>query len=138
MSFVLDASVTLSWLFEDEQTAYTESILDYLYNSSAVVPTIWPLEIGNSMVVGERRGRVSIARGEQFLRQLGDLPISVESVDLNRLFSSLLNIAREHQLSVYDASYLELALRDGIPLASKDTRLCRGAQALGVPLVVEV
>jgi predicted nucleic acid-binding protein len=135
LNFVVDASVTLTWCFEDEVLAYSESVLDLFLESSALVPSIWPLEIVNALVAGERRGRLTEAQTARFVQLLGELPIDVEALDLSTAFGPVLATARAHGLSSYDASYLELAARRGLPLASLDDRLVRAAVAAGVPLV---
>ena len=135
MDFVVDASVTLTWCFEDEVRPYSENVLDLFLGSSALVPSIWPLEIVNALVVGERRGRLTEAQTARFVQLLGELPIDVEELDLATAFGPVLATARAHGLSSYDAAYLELAARRGLPLASLDDRLVRAASAAGVRMV---
>lgn len=135
MDFVVDASVTLTWCFEDEVRPYSENVLDLFLGSSALVPSIWPLEIANALVVGERRGRLTEAQAARFVQLLGELPIDVEELDLDTALGPILATARAHGLSSYDAAYLELAARQGLPLASLDDGLIRAAAAAGVRLV---
>jgi predicted nucleic acid-binding protein len=133
--FVLDTSVTVAWCFEDETTPYTESVLDALVKGEALVPCLWPLEVSNVLVNAERRKRLTRAKVTRFLQLLGDLPITVDTEGLARVFTDILSVAREHDLSAYDAAYLELALRQGLPLATLDTGLHRAARQAGVQLL---
>jgi predicted nucleic acid-binding protein len=130
--FVLDASVTLAWCFEDEASPYAEAVLEKLAPGAAVVPSIWPLEVANALLVAERRKRLTRAKVTRFLQVLRSLPIVVDSEGGARALDTVLDLARAHGLSVYDAGYLELALRDGLPLATLDERLKRAARQAGV------
>lgn len=134
MPFVLDASVTLSWAFQDEHdpvAAKAEEVLSRP-GESALVPVLWCYEVRNALVVAERRGRTSPDRTGLFLNGLSNLPIQIEpGPDL----SALLDLARSHRLSVYDAAYLSLAIREGLPLATLDQPLVGAATALRVPLL---
>ncbi len=134
--FVLDASLTLAWGFADEATPSTEDVLDRLGGDGALVPAIWPAEVANGLIIGERRGRVSQAQIAHFVDVLTHLPISVNTEGgLALVFGPVLSLAREQGVSVYDASYLDLALRRGLPLATLDSRLRAAATRLAVPLV---
>jgi predicted nucleic acid-binding protein len=133
-TFVLDGSVTLAWGFEDEDDEYAEAILDRMPELQAHVPGLWHLEVANALVVGERRRRTTPADTAQFLAILGAFPITVDDETVARAWSDTLHLARAHNLSTYDAAYLELALRRGLPLASLDDRLKAAAVAVGVPL----
>lgn len=137
-AFVLDGSVTLTWFFEDETDAYAESVENALARAKAFVPMIWWLEVGNAVVVGERRGRTSEAKATAFLSLLKRLPIMADSETIVRAWRESLSLARAHELSVYDASYLEVALRRGLPLATLDDKLKKAAAAVGVPAYVPV
>jgi len=130
--FVLDASVALSWGFEDETTPYTEAVLGALAEGEAVVPAVWPLEVGNGILMAERRGRLSHADAVQFLTLLRQLPIRVEPEPPERMLGEILALAREQGLSTYDASYLDLAMRLGLPLATQDDQLREAAERCGV------
>lgn len=131
---VLDCSVTMAWVFREEFTPFTERILDEVTASRAIVPSLWPLEVGNVLLQAERRGGVSEADSSRFLALLGGLPIDVD--DLRRLdwLHDVVPLARETGLTVYDASYLELAARFGVPLATLDRRLAAAAARVGVAL----
>lgn len=133
MSFVLDASCALAWCFEDEQSPVSERALDLLGSEPALVPSLWPHEIANVLVVAERRGRVSEAVASRFADLLGRLPITVDPDPADVL--RLADVARRRELSAYDAAYLALAGRHGLPLATLDDRLAEAARASGVELL---
>jgi len=134
--FVLDASMTLAWCFEDEGTPFTESVYDQLRSgSNCLVPAVWPSEVANGLRQAERRGRITPERANDFLSMLLAQPISVMDPSPERTFQAVLNLARDQQLTVYDAMYLDLALREGLPLASLDEPLCVAADHVGVALI---
>ena len=133
--FVLDCSVTMAWCFDDEATPYTDGVRDGLADKQAVVPSIWPLEAANATIMGERRGRLDGARSSRFLVLLQALPIVVDDETSSRAFSDIVHLARTYQLSAYDAAYLELAIRRGLPLACLDGKLKAAATAAGVVLI---
>ena len=135
MAFVVDASVTMSWCFEDEATPYTESVLERLRESRAEAPAIWPLEVANILLLGERRGRIPRPKTESFVRVLQELRIAVEDGLPATVLGPVLQIGREYGLTSYDASYLELAMRRGLPLATLDRRMIGAAEQSGVALV---
>ncbi len=130
--FVVDGSMALAWCFPDEKAPRPQAVLDSLAETRAFVPTLWHLEVGNALLMGERRKRCTVADTAKWLSFLGSLPIIVDSETISRAWNDVLSLARAHDLSVYDASYLELALRRGLPLASLDTNLNSAAAALGV------
>lgn len=132
-TFVLDCSVAVAWFFEDEANAYAEAVEDSLPASSVIVPSLWPLEIANALLMGERRNRATEAKVTTYLHLLAALPIAIDDETANHAWHQALALGRRHQLSVYDAAYLELALRKGLPLASLDKTLIAAAQAAGVP-----
>ena len=133
-ALVLDASLALAWAFEDEGNAYTDAVLESLAKVKVFVPTIWPLEVGNALLVAERRGRLNQADTVQFLALLWQLPIMVEVERPEQMLGETLALAREHGLSTYDATYLLLAMRRGFPLATTDEALRLAATRAGVPL----
>jgi predicted nucleic acid-binding protein len=133
-SFVLDGSVTMVWGFEDEEDTYAAEILERMPKLQAHVPAIWPLEVANALLVGERRKRTTPADSERFLAILRSFPIAVDAETTSRAWSDSLHLARAHGLSSFDAAYLELAIRQGLPLATIDDRLQAVAQAVGVPI----
>lgn len=137
MPFVLDASLALSWCFQDERTEASMRVQDRLLDDNALVPPIWPLEVANGLLSAERRQRITLSRADQELRQLLSLPIAVEQGDTATAWQVVLPLARQHGLSVYDASYLELAQRRGLPLATLDRHLAAAAAQLGLLLVAD-
>ena len=130
--FVVDCSVTMAWAFENQSNDYTRGILSRLVRDDASVPAIWPLEVANSLAVAERRRTFSRAASEGFVARLAALSIFVTEDTHERALREILALARERNLSAYDASYLELAMRLGLPLATRDEALRRAARALGV------
>ncbi|MDA1107141.1 MAG: type II toxin-antitoxin system VapC family toxin [Proteobacteria bacterium] len=131
---VLDCSVTMAWAFDDENDAYADGILTLLEQGQALAPSIWPLEVANTLLMGERRGRLTEAKTRWFIGKLKGLRVTVDAVGPNQIFGTLLSLAREHKLSSYDAAYLDLALREGLPLATRDQKLRLAARHCGVPL----
>lgn len=135
MNFVVDNSVVMSWCFEDEASPYTEAALDRLRETQAVVPVIWPFEVANVLLIAERRHRLTEAQSAHFAQLLQALPIQVEEGVVARVFGSVLAVGRAHGLSAYDAAYLELAARHGLPLATQDVRLRKAAGDAGVTIL---
>ncbi len=135
MPLVLDASVTLSWCFRDEQSDYAAHVLRLLADDIAVVPGLWLIEVANGLLVAERRGRLSAADVAQVRGMLSDLPVTLGELTLDEALGSVLDLARAQGLSTYDATYLELAMREGLPLATQDGQLQSAAVRLGVRLV---
>jgi predicted nucleic acid-binding protein len=135
MNFVLDASIALSWCFEDENTPATDKLLIRLENETAFVPTIWTLEIGNILVVAERKKRITYADILKFIGLLDKLNIQVDNEAAFRGFHDILPLAHIEKLTTYDAAYLELAMRKGLSLASKDLQLRKVASKLGVDVI---
>jgi len=133
-SFVLDCSVALAWCFPDEHALYPQSVLDSLAVDEGLVPSLWRLEVGNALLVGERRGRCTAADAAAWLGFLAALPIRTDPETEDRAWSDTLGFARVYGLSVYDASYLELASRRSLPLASLDSKLNTAATAAGIIL----
>lgn len=132
--FVIDNSVVMSWCFEDEVNSYTEAVLESLAATEAVVPAIWPLEVGNVLLAAERRKRLSEAAVVHFLALLGGLPITVDQETPERMLTEILSLAREYELSTYDASYLDLAMRQNLPISTQDGRLLQAAEQCCVPI----
>lgn len=130
--FILDCSLTMAWCFASEQTSHTQTLLALLSTDEAHVPSLWPLEVANVLLVAERRGKISQAQSAQFVAALRSLPIVVETDTAGRVWDMVIPLAREHRLSSYDAAYLELALRTGLPLATLDGALEKAANALGL------
>jgi predicted nucleic acid-binding protein len=132
--FVLDASVTAAWCFADETTAYTEAVLEMLAAGDALAPAIWPFEVANVLAMAERRKRITLAKTTNFLQLLAGFSVSLDAASAAQTFDKVLSLAREQGLSTYDAAYLELAIREGLPLATLDTDLKKAARAVGVRL----
>ena len=130
---VVDASVVVAWLFDDEDEPRADRVLKRLEEEGALVPQLWHLEMRNSLLTAERRGRLSEGAVKERLDALRSLPIRTdEESDLQSVF----DLARAHDLSFYDALYLELAKRESAELATLDGALARAATAEGVPLSV--
>lgn len=133
--FVIDCSTTMAWLFEDEKTATTEQILNDLAGDAiALVPGVWLLEVVNTLLVAERRKRVTSAQAAHFWQFLQTLPIEFDHHVSYEHSEPVLNLARTHQLSAYDAAYLSLAIQHRLPLATLDKKLLAGAKACGVKI----
>ena len=131
MPFVLDASVAGPWILADEQSEAAARIAHRLLSEDALVPALWWYEVRNLLVVCERRGRLERSESDLFLSRLADYPIKVDAeVD----WDATMRLARKHQLSVYDASYLELAIRSRVQLATLDVALQRAAGKEGEDL----
>jgi predicted nucleic acid-binding protein len=133
--FVLDASVAVAWCFDDESTPAAWTLLNRLRTAPGHVPALWALEIGNILLGAERRRRITRARTNEFLEILGELDIRVDPALPGRAFRDVLPLARERRLTPYAATYLELAMRLGLPLATKDTALARAATALRIKML---
>jgi predicted nucleic acid-binding protein len=133
-SLVIDCSITMAWYFKDEITAYSNAVRAALASERAAVPALWPLEVANVLLMGERRKRSTQAKATKWLRFLSALPIAVDTQTPGLAFDPILSLARSHKLTAYDAAYLELAMRLGLPLAARDDALEKAAQAVGVPL----
>jgi predicted nucleic acid-binding protein len=133
--FVLDCSIAIAWCFEDEATPETDALLERLRDEGAEVPALWPLEVGNALLQAERRGRISTAKVAAFVDLLAGLPIATDGDTAARALREALALARAEGLTTCDASYLELAGRRALPLATKDRALQRAARRVGVPLL---
>jgi predicted nucleic acid-binding protein len=134
-AIVLDTSVTVAWAFRDESSARALKALELLEEGMAFAPAVWPLEVANALLASERRGRLSAAAVQRFLAMLQALPITVEQSACSTTWEAVVPLARQAGLTSYDASYLDLAMRLGLPLATLDARLGAAAEALGVQLV---
>ena len=136
MRFVIDNSVVMRWLFGDGAQAdidYAERILGIMQNegSVAMAPAVWPLEVGNVIVRTEARNLLPEARSAEFLALLQDMAIEIDPRSTEHALTNTLQLARRHKLSTYDASYLELALREGLPLATNDADLRKALARTG-------
>jgi predicted nucleic acid-binding protein len=131
---VLDASVALSWCFKDEASEQTDAMLDHVRVFGALVPGLWFLEVGNVLLQAERRGRIAPADVFVRLELISTLPIAVDQMSVAAAWDEVLALARAHRLTTYDASYLELAMRRGLKLFTRDAALAAAARAAGVDL----
>jgi predicted nucleic acid-binding protein len=128
--------MTLSWAFESESTPYTEVVLKSLETVHAIAPALWAFEITSALGTAERRGRMDAVAQAAFLERLRLLPVAIEHRPASWLAQQILPLARSYGISAYDdAAYLELAIREGLPLATLDDELRRAASAAGVALV---
>lgn len=132
MSFVLDSSVALSWCFEDERTPATAALLDRVAEHGAVAPALWPLEVLNGLAMAERRKRIDRAQREKLSGYLRDLPVAIDEDTVVQVWDVTAALAARHGLTVYDAAYLEVAQRLGLPLATLDDALRAAARNLKV------
>lgn len=134
--FVLDASVVLTWCFPDENATVAQLVADmFKQGDTALAPSFWPHEVLNALLVGEKRKRISQALVRRFLDDLAKLPVALEHFPAPVVFSRVQLLSREHDLTAYDAAYLDLALDNGLPLATLDDDLVRACRRAGVELV---
>jgi predicted nucleic acid-binding protein len=134
--FGLDCSIVLSWYFSDKSNSYADSVAICLTHSKAIVPTHWALEVANTLIVGERWNRSTQSQANAFIHLLRTLPIVVDEATAEQASAATIALARDLSLTVYDATYLELASRRGAPLATLDSRLKAAAKVIGVPTFV--
>jgi predicted nucleic acid-binding protein len=135
VSLVLDASITIAWLFTEERTDLPQAVLRRVASEGAVVPSIWRLEVANVLRNAVRRGRCDEGYADRSLRRLGRLRITVDSETDRHAWSTTRELSREHGLTVYDAAYLELALRLREVLASRDDALLKAARKIGLEVL---
>ncbi len=133
--FVVDNSVVMSWCFKDETNKYADAILHKLSEARAVVPSIWPLEVVNVLLVAEHRKLLSEAASTRFITLLTQLPIIVEQERPENMMKELLTFARANNLSSYDASYLDLAMKRGYPIATSNNKLIQAARRIDVQIL---
>lgn len=135
MSFVLDNSVVMRWYFGDGSVSdleYASRVLDSMTSAAVLVPGVWGLEVANVLARAEAKGLTTEARTETFVGMLNRMDISTDTATSAQALSGILQLARRYNLSSYDASYLELAMREDLPLATLDDDLRRAAQRAGV------
>jgi predicted nucleic acid-binding protein len=122
--FVLDASVVLAWCFSDENNALASDVADlFKQGHTAVVPSFWPHEVLNALLVGERRKRISLELTQSFLQDLAMMPIELQILPTPDVFARIQSLSRQHALTPYDAAYLDLALDRNLDLATLDEAL---------------
>ena len=132
---VIDASVALAWCFRDERTEATAKLLERVQTDAVAVPSLWHPEVANVLALAERRRRITPAESTELIALLETLEIVVDEETPSHALGRVLDLAREERLTAYDAAYLELAMRLGLPLASKDVDLCDAAERLGVSVL---
>lgn len=133
--FVLDCSIAVSWCFEDEASKVCDTLLECVRDEGALVPSLWHLEFGNVMIQAERRGRIMSSDVSTRLELICDLPIVTDDETPLRTLHEILALARAENLTTYDAAYLELAIRRGLPLATNDKRLRSAGTNTGVKII---
>jgi len=133
--FVVDCSIAMAWLFHDEATPKTATLLTRLATETALVPAWWFIEITNVLAMAERKGRVTQTQSDAFVTDLAKLGIERDDEAPDRAFTHLLTMCRKHRLTSYDAIYLDLAVRRNLPLATLDDDLRKTAKKLGVRLL---
>jgi len=137
--YVLDNSVAMRWLLSSPKKTdqvYAEAVLKSMVDSEVVVPHLWHLEAANVLLSAERRQELEIGEVERFITQLENLPIHVDPLTAHQAFNRTLSLSRAYKLSSYDASYLELAIRAGLPLATLDKSLRKAAKGAGVVIYI--
>ena len=135
-TYVLDNSVAMRWLLTSKKRTdqnYAEAVLQQLVEDEAVVPNLWHLEAANVLLGAEKSGELELGEVERFIAQLECLPITVDPLTSRQAFNRGLSLSRAYSLSSYDAAYLELALREGLPLATLDKNLIKAAKKTDVP-----
>lgn len=130
--FVLDCSIAASWCFENEATPSIDALLERVRDEGAFVPALWHWEIANVLTMAVRRGRIGAGDASARLSLMATLPITTDMESVARAGRESLLLAHTHNLTVYDAAYLELAIRLGLPLATKDAALLQSIAATGI------
>jgi predicted nucleic acid-binding protein len=129
---VVDSSIALSWCFEDEASPETDRLFERVRDDGAIVPGVWHLELGNVLLQAEKRGRIGAADLALRLALIADLPIAVDPETTGRAWREILLLARAEALTTYDAAYLELAIRRGRALLTRDGELADAAKRNGI------
>ena len=132
---VLDSSAALAWVLPGESDEASDALLHEVANAGATVTGLWPLEIANVMLMAERRHRITTSERRRAIASLADLPILTDASTGARAWAETLALAENNDLTVYDASYLEVAIRLALPLATRDGALRQAATACGVPVL---
>ena len=125
--------MVLAWCFADEQEPYAVAVLRLLASRTAIVPSIWPLEVANALAIAERRGRLKPTRTAGLIAEIAKLGIEVDSHTSSQAWKETLTLARRYGLAAYDAAYLELAIRESLPLATLDQALAKVARRVKLP-----
>jgi predicted nucleic acid-binding protein len=135
LSLILDSSATLAWFYTDETTPAIRRVFELLAKGGAWVPSLWRLEVASTLEMGIRRGRHDVAFRQATLADLSSLPVSIDSETDRRAWDDTLQLAHLHRLRLYDAAYLELAQRRGLPLATLDSHLRAAARTEDIVLL---
>lgn len=135
-AFVVDASAALKWFFIDETDEASASLLRTLDADTAIVPSIWPLEMANGLMLAERVRRISAEDFSIALDRLSRLPIEIDTETARRALGETTSLAQRHRLTIYDAAYLELAARRSLPLATYDGEIVAAARKLRIELLI--
>jgi predicted nucleic acid-binding protein len=139
-AFVLDNSVAMRWLLASNKASdqrYAELVLKSLVDAEVLVPNLWHLEVANVLLSATNRKEIEVSEVERFTAQLENLPITVDTLTANQVFGHTISLARAYRLSSYDAAYLELALREGLPLASLDKDLLKAARRSDIEIYLK-
>jgi predicted nucleic acid-binding protein len=134
MSLVLDASAALAWIFERSdpvEVALADRLLDSIATQPVLVPSLWHIEVANALLVAERHGVAKEAQVVDYLQRLSQLPIVTDDAEISRRQEIIMALGRQFQLTAYDATYLELAMRTGSTLATFDAKLASAMQRAG-------
>ncbi len=132
VAFVVDASVTVAWVFRETANAYATGVLQELTRLEAAAPSIWPLQVANALLTAQHKGKLTVPECEYFLSLLSQLPIHVEHETPEHVWDQVLGLAQHYHLTVYEAAYLDLAMRLARPLATQDPSLRQAAEELGL------
>lgn len=135
MSVIIDSSMALTWCFEDEASARSDAIFEQVRDDGAVVPSLWHLELANVLLQAERRGRIAPGDVSTRLKLISELPITTDHETAMRAWHEVIALARTENLTAYDAAYLELAIRRGLPLSTRDDALIAAARRVGVTVL---
>lgn len=135
MPFILDSSVALAWVLPDEANPILDHLCDRLTEDIALVPPVWPLEMGNVLLVAVRRGRLTAKDVRQLVTELHALPLEIDSTSTERALEETMTLAQKYALTTYDASYLELAKRRDLPLATLDSKLRQACVSAKITLL---
>lgn len=133
-NYILDCSLTMTWCFKEEATQLSQIAQAGLIENTALVPSIWPLEVNNVLWVGIRKGKITAIQAKRFKYILTSLPISIDLKASDLHNEVILELAQKYKISCYDAAYLELALRENLPFATLDVALAKAAKVAGVGL----
>jgi predicted nucleic acid-binding protein len=134
VSVVIDSSVALTWCFEDEASPQTDALFEHVRDDGAVVPVLWHLELANVLLQAEMRGRIATGDVATRLELIAELPIATDHETVARAWREVIALARAEGLAAYDAAYLELAIRRGLPLSTRDNALIGAARRIGVAI----